>query len=93
MQASPPLAYPVPFDLERLGGGRLRLRNTSAETLTSVVFLLDGPGAMLARPAGLLEPGATATLDVRGHDLPRRTAVVVRWARPDGTSYLWRISF
>jgi len=91
--ALPALAYPVPFRLERLGRGRLRLVNRSDETLTGVVFLLDGPGVMAARPAGSLRPGARAELRVLGDDLARATAVVVRWSRPNGEGYLWRISF
>lgn len=93
MSVSLPLAYPVPFRVERLGRGHLRLTNRSDEKLTSVVFLLDGPGVMPAEPAGLLRPGDRAELRVHGEDLARATAVVVRWARPDGSDYLWRISF
>lgn len=86
-------AYRVPFRVERHGCGRLRLVNRSEEVLNSVVFLLHGPGLMAARPGGLLTPGEHAELTVKGQQLERATAVVVRWARPNGEDYLWRISF
>jgi len=30
---------------------------------------------------------------VAGRDRPRDTILVIRWFRPDGVEYLWRVSF
>lgn len=87
------IAYRVPFRAERRRCGHLRIVNRSEEALSSVVFLLHGPGVMAARSGGLLAPGEHAELIVKGQQLERATAVVVRWTRPNGDDYLWRVSF
>jgi hypothetical protein len=58
-----------------------------------VRLCLLGSGLLLPLSRRRLPPGTTLAFAVRGEDLARRAVVVVRWFRPDGEEYLWRISF
>lgn len=92
--APPPVAYRVPFELERRPRhGSLRLRNVSAEALDGVRLHLDGPGVMAASLPQRLPPGSALDVRVLGDDLAVETLLVVRWFRPDGVEYLWQVSF
>ncbi len=79
--------------MTRPGGGRLQLVNRSREQLESVVLLLHGPGILEAEVIGALPPRGSVSARVHGEDLERATSVVVRWFRPDGEEYLWRVVF
>lgn len=90
----PEPAYGVPFALRREPWThRYILTNTGAETVDGVAFTLHGAGVMSASVPARLSPGDAVAVTVVGRDLARDTILVVRWFRPDGTEYLWRISF
>lgn len=92
--APPPVAYRVPFELERRPRqGSLRLRNVSPEALDGVRLHLDGPGVMAASLPQQLPPGSALEVQVLGDGLAVETLLVVRWFRPDGVEYLWQVSF
>jgi hypothetical protein len=89
-----PLAYRVPFLLEREPERHAyRLTNTSAETVHGVAFTLHGSGVMAVSPPRVLRPdhGIEVTIAVRS--LAANAILVIRWFRPNGTEYLWRVSF
>jgi len=89
-----PLAYRVPFTVDRSHAPRrYYLVNRGSETLDAVRLCLLGSGVMLPLSSRRLPPGAVLAFAVRGSDLARDAVVVVRWFRPDGDEYLWRISF
>lgn len=91
-------AYRVPWLFER-GDGTVMppncfsLRNLGTERLTAVTFNLYGSGVMPASAPASLEPGDALEIVVSGHDLAKDTIGVIRWFRPDGQEYLWRVSF
>ncbi len=88
------LPYRVPLEFDRsLAPRRYRIVNVGGEPLRGVTALLSGPGVMTALPPTALAPGAWVDLAIRGQDLARSTVLVVRWIRPDGREYLWRVSF
>jgi hypothetical protein len=95
MAASVPCMQPyrVPFDFDRASAPRFRVRNRSPETLRGVTATLLGSGVMPAQLPRLLRPGEQLELVIRGDDLARETALVIRWIRPDGEEYLWRVAF
>lgn len=57
------------------------------------MLTLNGAGLMPCVIAAALDPGGMLEVRIRGEDLARSTALVVRWLRPDGRDYLWRVSF
>ncbi len=83
----------MPFLVDRTHTSRVRLTNTSVERLDGVTFALLGPGTMPSLAPMAIPPGATVAVPVRGDDLAKATVLVVRWFRPSGDEYLWRISF
>jgi hypothetical protein len=88
------VAYPVPFAIERRTAPHtLVLTNRSPERLTALSFTLLGAGSVRTTAPLLLDPGRQVRLVVAAPELPRRGIVVVRWFRPDGSEYLWRITF
>lgn len=87
-------AYPVPFHVERDAGPRkYLLTNRGSETVDGVTLNLLGAGVMPASTPSTLQPGETLEVVISGRDLARSTILVVRWFRPDGEEYLWRVSF
>ena len=87
-------AYPVPFAIERrIAPHTLVLTNRSPERLSALSFSLLGTGALRTSAPLILDPGRQVKIVVKGQELPRRGLVVVRWFRPDGSEYLWRITF
>lgn len=84
-----PLAYRVPFALES-DGEVYRLVNISAEVVHGVSFTLHGAGVMAISPARVLVPGHGLEVTIAA----RSSAVilVVRWFRPNGIEYLWRVA-
>jgi hypothetical protein len=89
-----PLAYRVPFRLERdFAVGNYRLINVSAEVVHGVSFTLHGPGVMAISPPRVVRPGYGVEVTIASNDLARSTILVVRWFRPNGVEYLWRVAF
>jgi hypothetical protein len=85
-------AYRVPWLFER-GDGYYSLRNLGAEPLTAVTFNLYGSGFMPTTAPATLRSGDALEIVIAGQDLARDTIGVVRWFRPNGQEYLWRVSF
>ncbi|MCU1423601.1 MAG: hypothetical protein JWN36_3252 [Microbacteriaceae bacterium] len=93
---SPQTQYPyaVPFRVDRdAGPRRYLLTNTSEERLDGIALSLLGQGVMPASPPRALEPGETLEVLISARDLARSTVLVVRWFRPTGEEFLWRVSF
>ncbi len=87
-------AYPVPFRIERdTGPRRYLLTNGGPEPVEGVTLSLLGAGVMPASAPSTLQPGETLEVSISGRDLARSTILVVRWFRPTGEEYLWRVSF
>ena len=86
-------AYAVPLRVDRSAAPCYRLFNVGHERLVGVTFSLLGSGAMPSRAPQTLDVGAALDVVIRGDDLARRTVLVVRWFRPTGEEYLWRVSF
>ena len=85
--------YRVPFLFDRTNAPRYRLVNIGAERVTGISVTLLGSGAMAAlEPAGL-EPTEALELVIHGDDLARDSVLVVRWLRPSGEDWLWRVAF
>ena len=87
------LAYPVPFRVERGAGHVYRIVNVGDEAVHGVALTLHGSGVMGASAPSTLHPGEVLEVIVAGRSLARSAIMVVRWFRPDGEEYLWRISF
>ena len=89
-----PYPYPVPFRVDRdAGPRRYLLTNTSTERLDGIALSLLGQGVMPASPPRALEPGEALEVLISARDLARSTVLVVRWFRPTGEEFLWRVSF
>ena len=87
-----PLAYRVPFLLEREPAQHAyRLTNTSLETVHGVTFTLHGAGIMAASAPRVVRPqhGIEVTIAARSS----AAILVIRWCRPNGVEYLWRVAF
>ncbi len=90
----PDPAYPVPFVVERdAGPRRYVLTNGGGERLDGITMSLLGAGVMPASAPSALEPGESLEVLISVRDLARSTVLVVRWFRPSGEEYLWRVSF
>jgi hypothetical protein len=85
-------AYPVPFRLER-DPPTYRFHNESSEPVHGVAVIVHGPGKLAANAPAKLQPGEALEVTIDGERLERGTILVARWFRPDGTEYLWRVSF
>jgi hypothetical protein len=92
--ARPP-AYAVPWAFDRSQGPPLfTLTNAGREVLHAISLHLLGSGTMLCRAPITIRPGDSVRVVLRhDHDLALDTVLVVRWFRPDGGEYLWRVSF
>jgi hypothetical protein len=91
-------AYRVPWLFERGDGSHrprncFALRNLGDERLSAVSVNLYGSGIMPASAPATLEPGDSLEIVISGHDLAKDTIGVIRWFRPNGQEYLWRVSF
>ncbi|MES2171534.1 MAG: hypothetical protein V4479_12565 [Actinomycetota bacterium] len=90
----PDPAYPVPFAVERdAGPRRYVITNTGPERLEGITMSLLGAGVMPASAPAALEPGESLEVLISVRDLARSTVLIVRWFRPNGEEYLWRVSF
>ncbi|MFB2556684.1 hypothetical protein [Herbiconiux liangxiaofengii] len=88
------VAYRVPLRLDRRDAPhRYRLTNAGDEPLRGLSFSLLGGGVMRASPPLLLVPGQQVQLTLRGDQLTLSGVLIVRWFRPNGDEYLWRVSF
>jgi hypothetical protein len=85
--------YRVPFLFDRSRAPRYRLVNMSAERVRGVTLSLAGPGVMASSTPRALAPAESLDVTVRGDDLAVATTLIVRWVRPDGADYLWRVAF
>jgi hypothetical protein len=92
---TPPAAYAVPWDFDRSQGPPLfTLTNVGPEVLHAISLHLLGSGRMLCRAPITMRPGDGMRIVLRhDEDLALDTVLVVRWFRPDGGEYLWRVSF
>jgi hypothetical protein len=89
----PAVAYAVPLRIDRARAPRYELTNVGSEPLRAVTLTLLGSGLMLpGAPKGLF-PGQSLSFTLRADNPARNTIVVVRWFRPSGEQYLWRVSF
>ena len=89
-----PLAYRVPFAVDRSRAPvRYYLVNRSAEVLDSVRLSMLGSGFLVPISSSRVLPGGVLGFTVRGRELARNSVVIVRWFRPNGDEYLWRVSF
>lgn len=87
-------AYPVPWVFDRsLAHPRFALENAGTEVLHAISLHLLGSGTLLRGAPVTMRPGDRIVLSIRDADLARNTILLVRWYRPDGTDYLWRVSF
>ena len=90
----PEPAYAVPFVVEReTARGMYRLINVGHEAIHGVALTLHGAGLMAANAPARLESLEVLEVSVAGRDLARNSIMVVRWFRPDGIEYLWRVNF
>jgi hypothetical protein len=85
--------YRIPFAFDRNNPPRYRLLNLGREPVRGVTATLAGPGVMPVPMPCALAPGEALELDIRGDDLARSTTLVIRWLRPNGEEYLWRVAF
>ena len=91
---TPSAAYAVPLQLDRRDAPHsYRLTNISRETLRGLAFTLHGAGLMRATPPLLLHPGQQVRLRIHGSTLEVSAILIIRWFRPNGDEYLWRVSF
>lgn len=89
----PTVAYAVPFRIDRSGAPRYELANIGSEPLRAITLTLLGSGLMPSAAPRRLLPGQSMSFTVRSDNPARNTIVVVRWFRPSGEQYLWRVSF
>lgn len=88
-----PLAYRVPFELERNRARHAyRLVNTSTETVSGVSFTVHGSGVMALSPPRVLAPQHGIEVTIAAAHKKSDTIIVIRWFRPDGSEYLWRVN-
>jgi len=87
------IPYRVPFTFDRTHSPRYRLRNVSDERLRGVTATLLGPGLMPATSPATLAPGEKLDLMIYAEDLALATILIIRWLRPNGEEYLWRVAF
>jgi len=88
------IAYRVPLRVDRSDAPRVyRLINTSNETLTDFRVTLLGSAELAPLSRLRVRPGGFVSLVVRGANLSRSSVLIVRWFRPGGDEYLWRVSF
>jgi hypothetical protein len=86
--------YPVPFHLERdAGPRRYLLTNRGSERLDGVTLSLLGAGVMPTTAPSVLAVGESLEVMIAARDLARSTVLLVRWFRPSGEEFLWRVSF
>jgi hypothetical protein len=88
-----PLAYRVPWRVERENAPTFRIVNDSSDAVHGVTLSISGAAVMRASPPRLVAPGEAVSVTIFGHDIARDTVLVVRWFRDEGDEYLWCVSF
>ncbi len=84
----------MPWAFDRsLGPPRFALDNVGPEVLHAISLHLLGSGTMLSRAPLVMRPGDRLVITIRDEDLARNTILLVRWFRPNGEEYLWRVAF
>jgi hypothetical protein len=84
----------VPFRVERDAAvGNYRLINSSREVVHGVSFTLHGAGVMAISPPRIVRPGHGVEVTIAAASIALDTILVVRWFRPNGVEYLWRVAF
>lgn len=86
-------AYRVPFAIDRSRAPVYRLQNIAAEPVHGLALSLLGDARLLWGLPTSLEPSAGLQFAVHGDDPARRSVLIVRWFRPNGDEYLWRVAF
>lgn len=86
-------AYRAPFTVDRSRAPVYLLRNTGRERVHGVALTLLGDGRLLWGLPTSLEPDGALQFAVHGDELSRGTVLIVRWFRPGGDEYLWRVAF
>ena len=69
------------------------ITNRGGERLEGITMSLLGTGVMPASAPSALLPGESLEVTISLRDLARSTVLVIRWFRPSGEEYLWRVSF
>lgn len=87
------MAYRVPWRVDRRYAPTYRLVNIAGEPLWGVSLSISGAAMMRVTAPRRLRPGECLAVTIRGRDIPRDTVLIVRWFRPNGDEYLWRVSF
>jgi hypothetical protein len=87
------VAHRVPWEVDRSAPPLYRLVNTSGEVLHGVTVSISGRSRLSVSAPSAVVPGAAVDATVTGPDIEADTILVVRWFRPDGTEYLWNVSF
>ncbi len=85
--------YRVPFLFDRSRAPIYRLVNVGSERLRGVTAILSGSGIMPAVAPLTLEPSESVEMFIRGEDLARISALQLRWLRPSGEEFLWKVVF
>jgi hypothetical protein len=93
LRFSSPQPYPVPWRVDRRHAPTYRLVNAGLEPLWGVSVSISGAALMRATTPRRLVPGECLAVTVHGRDIARDTILIVRWFRPCGDEYLWRVSF
>ncbi|GAA2462928.1 hypothetical protein [Agromyces soli] len=88
-----PIAYRVPWQIDRSRAPWYALHNTGDEPAHGVHLSLFGDGRLLWQPLLRVEPGEHVSFVVRADDPARDCVAVLRWFRTSGEEYLWRIAF
>lgn len=86
-------AYRVPWRLDRRRAPRFELRNVGPERLVGFTLAVLGPGTLMWGLPTAIDAGAAVRFTLHAEDPARGTVVLVRWSRPNGDEYLWRVSF
>ena len=87
------MAYRVPWRVDRRHAPTYLLVNAGPEPLWGVSASIVGAAVMGASAPRRLLPGEALPVTVRGREIARDTMLVMRWFRPCGDEYLWRVSF
>lgn len=90
---SVPLAYRVPWRVDRSAAPTFRIINASADKLRGVTLDLTGEAVMIATSRAVVLPGEWVSATIIGRNLALNTILLVRWFNAEGDEYLWRISF
>ncbi|QJA00657.1 hypothetical protein HF024_07615 [Leifsonia sp. PS1209] len=61
--------------------------------LSGVTVSISGRSRLRVSSPSTIAPDASVVATVIGRDVARDTILVVRWFHPDGTEYLWNVSF